>query len=232
MSLQKCYSSDDNVLEVGIDEAGRGPLLGRVYSAAVILPKDNFDFSDIKDSKKFHSKKKIEKVADYIKTHALYWSVCYEDEETIDRINILKATQWSMHKNINNIMDKCYNSENNYLLLVDGNYFTPYSRLEKNNIVKINHVCIESGDNKYASIAAASILAKVERDKYIDNLCEENPYLKEKYSIHTNKGYAAKRHLDGIKQYGISKWHRKTFGICKEYSEKKCLVNNVNLNSI
>ena len=137
-----------------------------------------------------------------------------------------------MHKNINNIMDKCYNDDNKFLLLVDGNYFNPYTRIEKDNIIKINHVCIESGDNLYASIAAASILAKVERDKYIDELCENNPDLKEKYSIHTNKGYAAKRHLDGIKQHGISKWHRKTFGICKQYSIKKCLVNNINLDSI
>ena len=232
MSLQQSYSSDNSVIEIGIDEAGRGPLFGRVYSAAVILPKDNFDFSNIKDSKKFHSKKKIEKVADYIKENAICWSVYYEDEETIDRINILKATQWSMHKNINNIMDKCYNDDNKFLLLVDGNYFNPYTRIEKDNIIKINHVCIESGDNLYASIAAASILAKVERDKYIDELCENNPDLKEKYSIHTNKGYAAKRHLDGIKQHGISKWHRKTFGICKQYSIKKCLVNNINLDSI
>ena len=70
----------------------------------------------------------------------------------------------------------------------------------------------------YASIAAASIIAKVERDRYIEELCDLNPELKEKYSIHTNKGYGAQKHINGIKQYGISKWHRKTFGICKSFS--------------
>ena len=216
--LKTSYSSEPNIIEVGIDEAGRGPLFGRVYSAAVVLPKDNFDFSQIKDSKKFHSKRKIEKVANYIKDNALYWSVNYEDEKTIDRVNILKATQWSMHKNINKIMDECYEADGQYLLLVDGNYFLPYTRIVNNDIVKINHVCVESGDNQYSSIAAASILAKVERDQYIEDLCEEHPVLKEKYSIHTNKGYGAQKHLEGIKTHGISEWHRKSFGICKQFA--------------
>ena len=217
MTLNQSYCNDESTIEIGIDEAGRGPLFGRVYSAAVILPKDNFDFSQMKDSKKFHSKKKIDKVAQYIKENAVYWSVCYEDEETIDRINILKATQWSMHKNLNSIFDKDFCTDSKYLLLVDGNYFLPYTRIVDGEIKKINHICIESGDNLYASIAAASILAKVERDKYIEELCENNPELKERYSIHTNKGYGAQKHMEGIKQYGISKWHRKTFGICKNY---------------
>jgi ribonuclease HII len=76
---------------------------------------------------------------------------------------------------------------------------------------------IEGGDNKYTSIAAASILAKVERDSYIEELCIQNPELIEHYGIDSNKGYGSKKHMDGIKQYGITKWHRKTFGICKEY---------------
>ena len=217
MTLNQCYCNDENTIEIGIDEAGRGPLFGRVYSAAVILPKDNFDFSQMKDSKKFHSKKKINKVAQYIKDNAISWSVSYEDEKTIDRINILKATQWSMHKNLNNIFDKDFTVDSKYLLLVDGNYFIPYTRIVEDDIKKINHICIESGDNLYASIAAASILAKVERDKYIDELCELNPELKERYSIHTNKGYGAQKHIEGIKEHGISEWHRKTFGICKNY---------------
>ena len=76
---------------------------------------------------------------------------------------------------------------------------------------------IEGGDNKYTSIAAASILAKVERDKYIEELCISNPELIEYYGIDSNKGYGSKKHMDGIKQHGITKWHRKTFGICKEF---------------
>jgi ribonuclease HII len=81
----------------------------------------------------------------------------------------------------------------------------------------LNHECIKGGDNEYCSIAAASILAKVERDKYIDELCKKYPELIEKYGIDTNKGYGAQKHINGIKKYGITKWHRKSFGICKNY---------------
>ena len=84
-------------------------------------------------------------------------------------------------------------------------------------VESVPYVCIEGGDNKYSSIAAASILAKVARDQYIDELCELHPDLMEKYSIHTNKGYGAKKHLDGIALYGITIWHRRNFGICKNY---------------
>jgi ribonuclease HII len=83
---------------------------------------------------------------------------------------------------------------------------------------KYHTLCVEGGDNTYTSIAAASILAKVERDNYIDELCKENPELSERYGIDSNKGYGAKKHLEGIKQHGITIWHRRTFGICKEYS--------------
>ena len=79
----------------------------------------------------------------------------------------------------------------------------------------INFECIKGGDNKYSSIAAASIIAKVARDKYIKDLCVEYPYLIERYSLDSNKGYGSKKHIDGIKKYGITEWHRKTFGICK-----------------
>jgi ribonuclease HII len=81
----------------------------------------------------------------------------------------------------------------------------------------LKHVTVEGGDNTFTSIAAASILAKVERDKYIEELCLNNPELVERYGIDTNKCYGSKKHMDGIKQFGITKWHRKTFGICKEY---------------
>lgn len=205
--LKYKYLNDESVLEMGIDEAGRGPLLGRVYVGAVILPpKDSFDASKIKDSKKFHSKKKIEEVANYIKENALYWTVFYEDEKTIDEINILQATQKAMHKCIAHITEQ---TQDQIFLLVDGNYFNRYKGY--------NSVCVENGDNQYVAIAAASILAKVERDKYIEELCDAYPELKEKYSIHTNKGYGAAKHIQGIKEHGISEFHRKSFGICRNY---------------
>ena len=107
--------------------------------------------------------------------------------------------------------------KNKYFLLVDGNDFKPYMVFENDSYSNIPHVCIEGGDNKYCSIAAASILAKTERDKYIQELCDDNPELKERYGIERNKGYGTKIHIEGIKNYGISKWHRKSYGICKDY---------------
>jgi ribonuclease HII len=219
--LNTFYSDDINILEIGVDEAGRGPLLGRVYSAAVILPKDNsFDHSKMKDSKKFHSKKQIEAVAEYIKQNAVAWYVSFEDEKVIDQINILQATQKAMHSCILNVRYQCKEKSNSqFHLLIDGNYFNPLTVYNKksNKLEIIPYSCITGGDNKYSAIAAASILAKVERDKYIEDLCKENPELVEKYGIDQNKGYGAKRHLDGIKEYGISIWHRRSFGICKQY---------------
>ena len=222
----KCYYNEDiNIVELGIDEAGRGPMFGRVYAGLAVLPKDEtFEHSLMKDSKKFHSKKKIEEAAEYIKQNAIAWAVEYEDEQTIDEINILQATQSAMHKCIKTVLKQLDNELciDNLFLLVDGNYFKPYSMLNKSKtkLEYIKYQMIEGGDNKYTSIAAASILAKVERDKYIDQLCLENPELVVHYGIDTNKGYGSKKHIDGIKQYGITKWHRKTFGICKEFAYK------------
>jgi ribonuclease HII len=222
--LQKFYKEDANIFEIGVDEAGRGPLFGRVYTAAVVLPKDDsFDHSIVKDSKKFHSKKKIEEVAEYIKQNAIAWYVSFEDEKVIDEINILQATQRSMHTSIlecrKQLIGKTTNTDYKIELLIDGNYFNPITLLNKktSKIETIPYTMIEGGDNKYTAIAAASILAKVERDKYIYNLCEQNPTLSEYYGIDSNKGYGAKRHLDGIKEHGITIWHRRSFGICKNY---------------
>ena len=226
--LKHFYYEDKNIFEIGVDEAGRGPLFGRVYSAAVILPKDeSFDHSRIKDSKKFTSKKKIEEVANYIKENALAWYVSFEDEKVIDTINILQATQKCMHtcilevkKQITRKLNDENNSDYSIHLLIDGNYFNPITVLNKktNKLETIPFDCIEGGDNKYTAIGAASVLAKVERDKYIDELCEEYPELSEKYGIDSNKGYGAKKHLDGIRKHGITLWHRRTFGICKEFA--------------
>jgi ribonuclease HII len=228
--LKKYHNEIENILEIGVDEAGRGPLFGRVYTASVILPKDDsFDLSKVKDSKKFHSKKKIEEAANYVKENALAWSVSYEDERKIDEVNILQATQMAMHNSINEVCKKYNNiskSQNRFErkdytfnLLIDGNYFNPITYLNKetNKIEMIPYLTIEGGDNKYASIAAASILAKVERDKYIDELCASNPELSEHYSINSNKGYGAKQHIDGIKEHGITIWHRRSFAPCKNY---------------
>lgn len=214
--LNVSYYNDDNIIEIGIDEVGRGPMFGRVYTAAVILPKEGFDHSKMKDSKKFHSKKKINEVSEYIKENAIAWSIQWEDEKVIDKINIRNATHSAMHKAIKEIYDK--ENDKNYVLLVDGNDFKPYIVIKENILEQVSHVCIEGGDNKYSSIAAASILAKVARDAYIDEMCVLNPELIEKYDLSNNKGYGTKKHMDGISEHGITEWHRRSFGICKTFT--------------
>jgi len=221
--LTKFYHSESSIIEIGADEAGRGPMFGRVYSGAVVLPKDDsFDHYKMKDSKKFTSKNnnKIQEVADYIKANAIAWAVEYEDERVIDDINILQATQSAMHKAIRSVLRQIKDLDtNNLFLLIDGNYFKQLTVFNKSNnrIENAKFETIEGGDNKFTSIAAASILAKVERDKYIEELCIENPELIEKYGIDSNKGYGSKTHMDGIRKHGITKWHRRTFGLCKEF---------------
>ena len=223
--LKKCYSENDVQYEFGVDEVGRGPLFGWVYAACVVLPKnDSFNHSCVKDSKRFTSSKKIEEVASYIKKNAIAWHVSFEDETTIDTINILQATQRAMHSAIFEtrkiLMDTLSTDKSpNILLLIDGNYFNPSTFYNKSRkiIEEIPHICVEKGDNTYTSIAAASILAKVERDKYINEMCLQHPELVSNYSIDSNKGYGAKKHIEGIKLHGVSKWHRMSFGICKLY---------------
>jgi len=223
--LEKKYNNTSAIIEIGIDEAGRGPLFGRVYSAAVVLPDNSeFNYELLKDSKKFTSESKRIDVANYIQANALFWAVAYEDEKIIDSINIRQATLSAMHKAIKTILNSYYEkngklcSNEMCYLLVDGNDFKAFTYYcETSNIIKqLNHVLVEGGDNKYCSIAAASILAKVEHDKYIKEMCANFPKLDIYYGLLSNKGYGTSKHIEGIKKYGISKWHRTTYGCCKE----------------
>ena len=213
--LNSCNHSN-GIYEIGVDEAGRGPLFGRVYTAAVVLPKDNsFDHELMRDSKKITSKKKIKQLAEYIKGNAVAWSIQSETEQMIDKINIRQCVLSSMHKSIKECIHQLNTHE--VQLLIDGNDFKPYTYIENDQIEYCPHITIKGGDNLYTSIAAASILAKVARDDYILALCNDHIELEERYGIASNKGYGAKRHLDGIREHGITQWHRKTYGICKEY---------------
>ena len=225
-TLERFYNPDTAGVEFSIDEAGRGCLFGRVYVACVVLPKDPALFcgKDIKDSKKFSSKKKINEVAAYIKEHALIWHVAYIEPAIIDEINILQAVMRGMHECIRESMhklrEKCSDSisVNDCMAVIDGNYFTPYRAFDElaGCICEMPHITIEKGDGKYMAIAAASILAKTERDAHIEQMCEQYPILAERYGFNTNMGYGTKTHLDGIKEHGITQWHRKTFGqACK-----------------
>lgn len=223
--LERFYDSENNKYELCIDEAGRGCLFGRVYIACVVLPKNEDEFSgvDIKDSKKFSSKKKLNEKADYIKQHALAWHVSFVESEEIDNTNILKSVMKGMHECIQETMLKHQNNIeekttiNDYIAVIDGNYFTPYIRFDNNKdmITQLEHVTVEKGDGKYMGIAAASILAKTFRDNYVLEMCENYPELVSKYSLDSNMGYGTKKHRDGIEEYGITNHHRRSFGCCK-----------------
>jgi ribonuclease HII len=204
-------------IEIGIDEAGRGPLFGRLYVAAVVLPKDgSFDFSQIRDSKKITSKKKIAEIAEYIRTASLAWHVEFVESLEIDQINIRQAVLKGMRECIRHILNKGLDTD--VFLLIDGNDFTGYPVFNEKTgeLTSLPFETVPGGDNVYVSIACASILAKTARDAYIRDLCESIPELDAKYGLAKNMGYGTKQHLDGILEHGISQWHRKTYGRCKE----------------
>ena len=212
--------TDDYDYELGMDEAGRGPLFGRLYVAGAILPKGNdFHHEWMKDSKRFHSKKKIKEMSNYIKEHAIAWSIQYVDCDVIDNINIRESVHKGMHNVVKDIFKTSTNiHKENTFLLIDGNHFKPYSYYDEiqEELRIVPHQTVEGGDNKYTHIAAASILAKVARDEYIKELCLEYPQLNERYGIEKNQGYGTKQHLEGILEHGITQWHRKSYGRCKE----------------
>lgn len=222
------YYSSENKFEIGVDEAGRGPMFGRLYVAAVILPNvlnsnDNTNkLTEIyKDSKKIKSKKKMEILSNHIKEHSIAWSVKYIEHDEIDDINILQAVYKGMHACIKECIEKIDINvfEDKTLLLIDGNSFKPYTVFENDRLYTVPYETIEGGDNKFQSISAASILAKHARDEYIKEKCIEYPLLSERYSIDKNMGYGTKAHLQGIEKYGVTQWHRKSFGICKHVGD-------------
>jgi len=210
-----------NSLIIGVDEAGRGPLFGSVYTSAVILPENDFDTSMLKDSKKFTSKKKIKQVYEYIKQNNTIYSIDFSTHEDIDKDNILQATQKSMHRSIQNVIKQYIESHDSFvpsifdtiMIYVDGNYFNDFVYFYVDKFYKIKHKCLIKGDDLCKAISAASILAKVERDLYIEEFIQQNPEYDEKYKLSTNKGYGTKQHLDGIREHGYSPYHRKSFKV-------------------
>jgi ribonuclease HII len=257
--LQPFLHTDQKFLEIGIDEAGRGPLFGRLYTAGVVLPKTTgvvlpkttepkttidlglpkststdekktkeINWTCIKDSKKIKSHKKIKACAEFIKENALAYSVQFVEHTTIDQINIRQAVFRGMHACIHEIREKLDQTKhsleseegntpnpNSFFLLIDGNDFKPYAMFDETTqkLEYLPYQTIEKGDNTYLAIAAASILAKCARDEYMLELCEQRPELKEKYGMHTNMGYGTKKHIEGIKQYGLVEGHRLSFHI-------------------
>jgi ribonuclease HII len=182
-----------HTIEAGCDEAGRGSFAGPVFAAAVILP-DGFYHPLLNDSKQVPEKQRQE-LRRVIEKEAVAYSVASVDNKEIDKINILKASFKAMHLAIHTLDKKpgC--------LLIDGNRFPKYK--------KIPHHCIVKGDEIFASIAAASILAKTYRDEFMIKLHADFP----QYGWDNNKGYGTPFHRKAIEKFGLSKYHRKSFDI-------------------
>ena len=174
----------------GVDEAGRGPLAGPVYACAIIM-KEDFIIPEVNDSKKLTEKKR-EALYDLILKNALDCSVAFVDEKEIDEINILNATMKAMEMAINGLMIKPD------LALIDGN---------QNRGISLNNRTVIKGDAQSYNIAAASIIAKVSRDRFIIEMDEKYP----EYGFKKHKGYGTKEHMDAIRKYGPCEIHRRSF---------------------
>lgn len=179
--------------EAGVDEAGRGCYAGPVFAAAVILP-EGFYHPLLNDSKQVPARQR-DTLREVIEAAAVSWAVASVNNEEIDRINILQASFKAMHLAISRL------TLPPGLLLIDGNRFAPYAQTP--------HHCIIKGDGKFASIAAASILAKTHRDAYLLQLHEEFP----QYGWDKNKGYGTAEHRKAIETFGLCKYHRKSYKI-------------------
>ncbi len=184
---------NENLIEAGCDEAGRGCLAGSVYAAAVILPKD-YRNDALNDSKRLSASRRY-KLREEIMRDAVAWAVGVVTPSEIDEINILNASILAMHRAVDQL------SVRPQALIIDGNRFRPYQDLPYTTIVK--------GDGKYQSVAAASILAKTFRDDYMKELHEQYPF----YGWNRNAGYPTREHREAIREHGITPYHRKTFNL-------------------
>lgn len=185
-----------NLTECGTDEAGRGCLAGPVTAAAVILPND-FHHPWLTDSKQLSEKKRME-LKTIIENEAISYGVCHVMMDEIDEINILQASILGMHRSIEMLMPQPE------FIAIDGNRFTPYGSIPYETVVK--------GDGKFLHIAAASILAKTERDLYMKRIHEEFP----QYHWKQNKGYPTRQHREAIRQFGATPYHRTSFKLLPE----------------
>lgn len=209
------------VLEAGVDEAGRGSLIGRVYAAAVVWGNEPIEvfydeLASIQchrlscwDSKRMSGEKRV-RLAKFIETHAMETAVGYAEPWEIDSMNILHATFLAMKRALDQLKLPIDH------ILVDGSQFKPYTSPETGDWV--SHTCVPQGDGKYLSIGAASVLAKVCHDEHIRDLCKRDSCLNKRYDLLNNYGYGTKTHMNGLDAFGNSKWHRKTFKCCARVS--------------
>ena len=205
--LKTCYI--EGVVEAGCDEAGRGPLAGSVFAAAVVIDPNLVEKEEhqewlamLNDSKQLTDKQR-EYLRPLIEQHADAWAVVEVTAEEIDRINILNASIIGMQRALNRLTLRPQH------IIVDGNKWKPY--IPEGEVMEIPARTVVKGDGKYLSIAAASVLAKTYRDEYMMKLHQQYP----QYHWDTNMGYPTKVHYEAIRQYGITPYHRKTFKLIK-----------------
>ena len=205
--LEKCCI--EGVIEAGCDEAGRGPLAGSVFAAAVVIDPNLVEKEEhqewlamLNDSKQLTDKRR-EYLRPLIEQHADAWAVVEVTAEEIDRINILNASIIGMQRALNRLTLRPQH------IIVDGNKWKPY--IPEGEVMEIPARTVVKGDGKYLSIAAASVLAKTYRDEYMMKLHQQYP----QYHWDTNMGYPTKAHYEAIRQYGITPYHRKTFKLMK-----------------
>ena len=205
--LEKCCI--EGVIEAGCDEAGRGPLAGSVFAAAVVLDAGLLEkeehrewLSMLNDSKQLTDKQR-QYLRPMIEQYATAWAVVEVTAEEIDRINILNASITGMQRALDELPITPQH------IIVDGNKWRPY--IPEGQVLEIPARTVVKGDGKYLSIAAASVLAKTYRDEYMLRLHEEYPH----YHWDTNMGYPTKAHYEAIRKYGITPYHRKTFKLMK-----------------
>ena len=201
--MYKLRFTEDDKVEVGLDEAGRGCLFGRLYAAAVVLPNELDTFfdhgaglKDIKDSKKL-SERKRSILFDYIDEAAIEASISFAEVEEIDRINILQADMAAMHRALDTLTVPIQR------ILVDGDQWKPWKSVEAHKVI--------DGDASYLAIAAAGILAKVSRDRWVEEQIVAHPEWETHYGFASNKGYGTAQHMRGIQTHGVTAQHRTSF---------------------
>jgi ribonuclease HII len=215
MTYELRYLEDD-AIEVGVDEAGRGALFGRMYVGAVVLPIDLDCFFDngaalkeIKDSKKLTPRKR-DILYDYVIDCAVDYTTAWCSNKQIDEQNVLQADLNTMHAALEKLIVPVQR------VLVDGDCWKPWTTNPEAEVFKVIN-----GDARFLPIAAASILAKVERDRWVCEMCDEHPEWDTQYGLRSNKGYGAKVHMDGIKTHGSTELHRMSFAPCSGVKKKQ-----------
>lgn len=201
-------------LEAGVDEAGRGSLIGSVFAGACIAPPAGFP-GGVRDSKRYSSRKARSAAAEVVKEHAIEWAVGEATAAEVDQLNIRGATMLAMRRAIGALKVRPEH------LVVDGSDFDPYIVLgpsdgdDDDAFISIPHICVVRGDATYASVAAASVLAKVAHDAHITAFCETHPETAARYGLASNMGYGTPQHMRALAEFGHVAEHRHSFAPCR-----------------